>query len=102
MLVLTRKLDESIIIGNDILVKIVSIAGNQVHVGISAPRHIPIYRQEVYDQVRAGNREAVHAPGGGEAAASFLVGLLRRGGPGAAPTPATLQTGETKPENPSL
>ena len=80
MLVLTRKLDESIIIGNDIVVKVVSIAGNQVHIGISAPREVPIYRQEVYEQVRLGNRAAVAAAPPADGGSNPLVDLLRRAG----------------------
>jgi len=80
MLVLTRKLDESIIIGNNIVVKVVSIAGSQVHIGISAPREIPIYRQEVYDLVRSGNREAVATADQSSGQTDLLAGLLRRAG----------------------
>lgn len=47
MLVLTRKQNESIIIGEEIEVKITRINGNEVRVGISAPRHIPVYRKEI-------------------------------------------------------
>ncbi len=59
MLVLTRKLEESIIIENNIEVKILKIQGNQVHIGISAPKHISIYRDEIYQQVKEENQSAV-------------------------------------------
>jgi carbon storage regulator len=59
MLILTRKLDESIIIGNDIEIKIVKVSGNQVHIGISAPKHITVYRHEIYEQVMNENKSAV-------------------------------------------
>lgn len=78
MLVLTRKFDESIIIGNDIVVKVVSIAGNQVHLGISAPREVPIYRQEVYDLVRSGNREAVEQANPASDPTDLLLNLVRQ------------------------
>ncbi len=59
MLILTRKSDESIIIGNNIQVKVLKIQGNQVHIGIDAPREVSVYRQEIYEQIRKENVNAV-------------------------------------------
>lgn len=59
MLVLTRKAEESIMIENNIEIKVLKIQGNQVHLGITAPKHISIYRQEIYRQVQEANRTAV-------------------------------------------
>ena len=59
MLVLTRKSDESIIISNNIEVKVLKIQGNQVHLGITAPRSISVYRNELYNQVKNENKKAV-------------------------------------------
>jgi carbon storage regulator len=56
MLVLTRKSDEALRIGNDIKITIVEIKGNQVRLGIEAPAHIAIYREEIYEKVKAENR----------------------------------------------
>ena len=61
MLILTRKSDESIIIGNNIEIKILKVQGNQVHIGIEAPRDVSIYRQEIYEQIRAENEKAVQS-----------------------------------------
>lgn len=58
MLALSRKKDEAIIINNDIEVKIIEIKGDQVKIGISAPKHVPIYRKEVYIQIQEANKEA--------------------------------------------
>lgn len=62
MLVLTRKLDEAIIIGDNIEIKIVQIRGSgdaaQVRIGISAPKGVPVLRKEVYSQVREENLKA--------------------------------------------
>lgn len=58
MLVLTRKADESIMIGDDIEVKLLEIKENQVKVGISAPRSIPVHRREVYLAIKSENAEA--------------------------------------------
>ncbi len=59
MLILTRKLNESIIIGDQIEVSIVDIRGDQVKLGIKAPRNIKVYRQEVYRAIQKENIEAV-------------------------------------------
>ncbi|MCX5919640.1 MAG: carbon storage regulator CsrA [Deltaproteobacteria bacterium] len=58
MLILTRKIGECIIIGDDIKVHVVDIRGKQVRLGIEAPTHAPIYRQEVYQKILEENRSA--------------------------------------------
>ncbi len=58
MLVLTRKEDESIMIGDDIEVKILDVKDNQVKIGIAAPRDIAVHRREVYLAIQAENQEA--------------------------------------------
>lgn len=52
MLVLTRRLGEAITIGNEVKIIIVDIDGNQVKLGIEAPRHIEIYREELYEKIK--------------------------------------------------
>jgi len=52
MLVLTRKLNEEIKIGKDIVIKVLSISENQIKIGIDAPRNIQIYRNELYEKVK--------------------------------------------------
>lgn len=59
MLILTRKSDESIVIGNNIKIKVLKIQGNQVHIGIDAPKDISVYRQEIYEQISKENAKAV-------------------------------------------
>ena len=54
MLVLSRKLNEEIIIGGDIRVKILEISGNRIRLGISAPNHVPVLREEIYARMEAG------------------------------------------------
>jgi carbon storage regulator len=58
MLVLTRKLGESFIIGDDIEVVVLKIEGSEVKIGISAPRHVKIYRTEVYKKIVEENLRA--------------------------------------------
>ena len=59
MLVLTRKLDESIIIGENIEIKVLEVRGEQVRLGIVAPRSISVYRKELYDKIKSINVESV-------------------------------------------
>ena len=58
MLVLTRKLNESIKIGDDVEVKIISVDGDQVKLGIDAPRNIDIHRKEIYIAIQEENTAA--------------------------------------------
>jgi carbon storage regulator len=59
MLVLTRKLKEAIQIGDDIEIKILAVDGDQIKLGIEAPRNIEIHRKEVYLEIQKENNEAV-------------------------------------------
>ncbi|QDT53137.1 Carbon storage regulator [Caulifigura coniformis] len=52
MLVLSRHRDESIMIGDDIVITIVDIRGDKVRLGIQAPTHVPVHRQEVYEAIK--------------------------------------------------
>ena len=63
MLALSRKKNESIIVNNNIEITILDIRGDQVKVGIAAPKEVPIYRKEVYLQIQAENQAAVSADG---------------------------------------
>lgn len=58
MLILSRKLGESIVIDGRIIVKIVRLDGEMVKLGIDAPSEVPVHRQEVYDEIQKNNREA--------------------------------------------
>ena len=61
MLVLSRHRDESIIIGDDVVVTIVDIRGDKVRLGIQAPTDVPVHRQEVYEAIKRENEKAAHA-----------------------------------------
>ena len=60
MLVLSRKTKQSIVIGDDIEITIVSIEGEQVKLGINAPKHVEIHRKEIYLAIQEANKEAVN------------------------------------------
>ena len=51
MLILTRKKDESLRIGEDITITVVSVSGGHVRLGIEAPRDLPVHRSEIYDRI---------------------------------------------------
>ena len=59
MLALARKSNESIMLGNDIEITVLEIKGDQVKLGIKAPKSVPIYRKEIYLQIQEENRQAV-------------------------------------------
>lgn len=59
MLALSRKQGESIMIGNDIEITILEVKGDQIKVGINAPKSVPVYRKEIYTQIQEANRETV-------------------------------------------
>ena len=61
MLVLTRKPDQSIMVGSDIEIVVLEVRGDQVRLGIRAPRTVTVHRKEVFDQIRQGNRDASEA-----------------------------------------
>jgi len=61
MLIITRRPGEKIMLGDDIVLHVMEIVGNSVRVGIQAPRSLPVYREEIWEAVRAENRAAVEA-----------------------------------------
>ena len=63
MLALSRKKNEAIIINNNIEITILEVKGDQVKIGISAPKEVPVYRKEVYVQIQEANKEATDTSG---------------------------------------
>jgi carbon storage regulator len=58
MLILSRKTNEKIMIGDDISVSIIEIRGDQVRIGVDAPKTVKVFRQEVFDAIKAENKAA--------------------------------------------
>jgi carbon storage regulator len=60
MLVLARKIDESIMIGDEIEIVVIDIKGDQVKLGVKAPKRITVHRKEIYDEIRQENISALN------------------------------------------
>jgi carbon storage regulator len=58
MLILSRKVNERVVIGDEITVSIIEIRGDQVRLGVNAPKTVKVFRQEIYDEIRAENQAA--------------------------------------------
>jgi len=56
MLILTRRVGEALMIGKDIIVTVLSVNGNQIRIGIKAPKDIPVHREEVYERIEREER----------------------------------------------
>ena len=63
MLALSRKKNEAIIVNNNVEITILEVKGDQVKIGITAPKEVPVYRKEVYLQIQEANTEAVNVEG---------------------------------------
>jgi carbon storage regulator len=61
MLILSRKVNEKIMIGDDISISIIEVRGDQVRLGVDAPRAVKVFRQEVFDAIKAENQAAAES-----------------------------------------
>ncbi|MDR2864819.1 MAG: carbon storage regulator CsrA [Spirochaetaceae bacterium] len=61
MLILSRKTDEKIVIGDNIIVSIIEVRGEQVRLGINAPKNVKVYREEVFEAISAENKAAAES-----------------------------------------
>ena len=72
MLILSRKVDEKIKIGDDITITLIEVHGDQVKIGVEAPKNVKVFRQEVFDAIQTPNREAAASSAAMEALSKFL------------------------------
>jgi carbon storage regulator len=74
MLILSRRLGESVTIGDDVVVTVVGVSGSQIRLGISAPKAVRVLREEIYKAIQKENQSAANASD----STSKLEGALRR------------------------
>ncbi len=78
MLILSRKIDEKIKIGDDITITLIDVHGDQVKIGVEAPKNVKVFRQEVFDAIQNENKAAVADTSGDAKAISVLSKLLKK------------------------
>ena len=63
MLILTRRVGETLMIGNEVTVTVLGVKGNQVRIGVNAPKDVAVHREEIYERIRREEDQAAKAPG---------------------------------------
>jgi carbon storage regulator len=62
MLILTRRVGETVIIGNEVTVTVLGVKGNQVRIGVNAPKDVPVHREEIYERIKREEEGEAHVP----------------------------------------
>ena len=76
MLILSRKINEKIKIGSDITLTIIEVRGDQVKIGVEAPKHVKVFREEVFQAIQEENKAAAASAPSAQDDLSVLSGLL--------------------------
>ncbi len=72
MLILTRRVGETVMIGNDVTVTVLGVKGNQVRVGVNAPRDVAVHREEIFERIKREEQgDGSSRPAGGNGQGSF-------------------------------
>jgi carbon storage regulator len=72
MLILTRRVGETVMIGNDVTVTVLGVKGNQVRVGINAPKNVAVHREEIYERIKREQQGEGKPTGESEVSAEFV------------------------------
>lgn len=64
MLILTRRVNETVMVGNDVTITILGVKGNQVRIGVNAPKDVAVHRQEIYERIQNEGKEGGEAKSG--------------------------------------
>jgi carbon storage regulator len=79
MLILTRRVGETVMIGDDITVTVLGVKGNQVRVGVNAPRNVAVHREEIFERIkREESGDAPEGESGEDAAPAAMLGTFGR------------------------
>jgi carbon storage regulator len=62
MLILTRRVGETLMIGDEVTVTVLGVKGNQVRIGVNAPRDVPVHREEIYERIKREQADGIEHP----------------------------------------